>query len=1003
MGDLNNVIDFLILDPTPNTEKKTNCLKILADSKQFNLELFNSNINKIITIVKNGVKVKMLPENALCWKIVSIFFEYGKSKLLFKKVVENGILDLYTEFLTKSLEEMIATGTNKPKIFTLIGLHNNIVENCFISSMDCLSIEVIPTFLQISTQLMYLQKKIKQVKELISSLITSLSTSTPAPTPLSQQLQICLTQIDELTKRLGTPYQSFCDLIKNDDKSFFSNCLGENINSMAIVCDELIKIYESGVDQKVAALLNVNTTFRHIITEYPQIHNFINFKSPLEKSLEAMLVNFREYIQFFKKDEINTDSKNSRSSKLFKYYVKMVQYFFERFIDHFDSNLLSISIQTIIDLLIELPPSRSITNQENIDLIIEDSKQFIVCILEQLFRMDINDQTWLNRIIGVFLSNSVNNKSGFNSFNNNNIINSNSNSNKNQQSFGEFKLILLIFENLSSLNYSESTLIELFKFSINGLTNFIAEIYQSVWFHQNLLDSFHNLVIHSTISQSIEFYNLLISSLYYSNPIVQNFLVDIWFQIISNSSEHFQNWNIALIIKTLLKFNNRYEITDFITSFSILLKRVFKILDSNQKEIVFHLLVRDVLEKDTLIGNQDIVTSIPISIGIFFTIIDDLDTNQLSQNLNQNIQAKLIPFLISKLNQPNIFSTPNLMESLLLLFSKIKIIESNEIVQLLNQMIILILGSISENTDLINLFGSDKSLIVSYGLEILSNNVNSFTPIQLKQVLEICSIVSSLSNCKFSICKLITSIGSSTQTNMYLFKLDQGTVVSSFKSIYQNLFKSTSLVLYMYIQKSLKSFQQQQQQSIIIQQLNQIIPPEEINRIKNYLQSTPQPLGIIEMPDEERFKEQSTTIKQFDEFKKNNLKERYNQLTTTNFINIASVFSIPILSSGTINVNRNSNNNYNNNSNGGINGIMVSSNGKLYNPNKPIPIGFNEDELYSGLDSIKDGLDKISKQISFGIKMDKTKLERFRLQYKQTGEKLMEIGDALMLSQHNHR
>lgn len=91
------------------------------------------------------------------------------------------------------------------------------------------------------------------------------------------------------------------------------------------------------------------------------------------------------------------------------------------------------------------------------------------------------------------------------------------------------------------------------------------------------------------------------------------------------------------------------------------MKRVFKILDSNQKEIVFHLLVLDILEKDSLIGNQDIITSIPISIGIFFTIIDDIDINQLSKNLNQNIQSKVIPFLISKLNQPNVFSTPNLM------------------------------------------------------------------------------------------------------------------------------------------------------------------------------------------------------------------------------------------------------------------------------------------------------------------------------------------------------
>ncbi|EAL67054.1 hypothetical protein DDB_G0280793 [Dictyostelium discoideum AX4] len=302
----------------------------------------------------------------------------------------------------------------------------------------------------------------------------------------------------------------------------------------------------------------------------------------------------------------------------------------------------------------------------------------------------------------------------------------------------------------------------------------------------------------------------------------------------------------------------------------------------------------------------------------------------------------------------------------------------------------------------------------------------SFTPIQLKQVLDICSILSSLPNCKFSTCKLITSIGASTQANLYLFKLDQGTIISNFKSIYQNLFKSPSLVLYMYIQKSIKSFQQpqnyqqqqqqQQQQhiqkeSVIIQQLNQIIPPEELNRIKSYLQSLPQPLGIIEMPDEERFKEQLNTIKQFDEFKKNNLKERYNQFTTSNIINIASVFPIPTLSNGTINGNHittnnnnnNNNDNNNNNNNNGVNGLMVSSNGKLYNPNKPIPIGFSEDVLYSGLDAIKDGLDKISKQISFGIKMDKTKLEKFRLQYKQTGEKLMEIGDALMLSQqHNN-
>ncbi|KAN0030797.1 hypothetical protein ACTA71_009442 [Dictyostelium dimigraforme] len=1003
MCDINNITDFLILDPTPNPEKKITSLKILADTKQFNSELFNSNINKILTIVKNGVKSNTLPESGLCWKIISIFFEHGKSNLLLKKVVAKGILDEIVAFLNKSLDDMLNTGLNKPKVFTLLSLHNIIIENCFISAMDCLSIEVIPTFLQVTTQFLSIQKKVKPVKDLISNLIsqTQIQTQTQiAPTQLSQQLQIYLAQIDELNRRLGVPYQSFCDLIKNDnDKSFFRHILGENVNNMAIVCNELIKIYEIGINQKVAALLNVNTTFRHIILEYPQTYSLINFKSPIEKTLEAILINFRDYIQFFKKDEINPESKNSRGGKLFKYYVKVCQFFFEKFIQHLDSDLLSLSIQTIIDILVELPPNRTITTQENIDLIIEDSKHFIVCMLEQLFQIDINDQRWVNKVIGVILSNS------FNNYNNS--------SSKNQQSLGEFKLVLLIFENLSSLNYSESTLNELFKFSINGLTNFIPEIHQSNWFHQHVLDSFHNLVIHSTITQSTEFYNLLISSLYYSNPITQNFLIDVWFQIISYSSEYFQNWNIALIVKTLLKFNNRYEITDFINSLAILLKRVFKILDSNQKEIVFHLLVMDVLEKDSLIGNQDIITSIPISIGIFFTIIDDVDINQqLSQSLNQNIQSKVIPFLISKLNQPNIFSTPNLMENLLLIISKIKIIESNEIIQLLNQIIILILGSISENTDLTNLFG-EKSLIVSHGLDILSNNVNSFTPIQLKQVLEICSILSSFSNCKFSTCKLMASIGGSTQANLYLFKLDQGTVISSFKSIYQNLFKSPSLVLYMYIQKSLKSFQQQQEQqlpqqqqqqhiqrdSVILQQLYQIIPPEEYNRIKSYLQSVPQPLGIIEMPDEERFKEQLNTIKQFDEFKKNNLKERYNQLT--NVINIASVFSIPTLTNG----NHITNNNNNNNSNNSVgNGLMVSSTGKLYNPNKPIPIGFSEDELYSGLDTIKDGLDKISKQISFGIKMDKTKLERFRQQYKQTGEKLMEIGDALMLSQqHNNR
>ncbi|KAK5584112.1 hypothetical protein RB653_005719 [Dictyostelium firmibasis] len=1007
MGDINNIVDYLILSPTPDNEKKTSYLKFLADSKQFNLESFNSNIDKIVTIVKNGTKLNILPESGLCWKIISIFFEHGKSNLLYKKVVEKGILDEYVAFLNKTLDDMLNSGSSKPKVFTLVGLQNSIIENCFISSMDCLSIEVIPTFLQVSTQFLSIPKKLKLVKDLILNLIAQQQQQLQSQQQ-QPQLQNFLTLIEELNKRLSIPYQSFCDLIKNDDKTFFRNILGENMFSMAIVCQELFKIYESGINQKVAALLNVNPTFRHIIIEYPQVYNYINFKSPLEKSLEALLINFKDYIQFFKKDEFDPESKNSRGGKLFKYYVKVCQFFFEKFIQHSDSNLLSLSVQTIVDILIELPPNRSITNQANIDLIIEDSKQFIVCMLEQLFQIDINDQRWVDKIIGIILSNSFN---SFNNYNGGGNSSSSSSKNQQQQQLGEFKLVLLIFENLPNLNFSESTLIELFKFGVNCFVNFIPEIYQSPWFHQNVLYSFHNLIISSKITQSTEFYSLLISSLYYSNPITQNFLIEIWFQIISYSSEYFQNWNLTLIIKTLLKFNNRYEITDFINSLTILLKRVFKILDSNQKEIVFHHLVMDILVKDSLIGNQDIITSIPISIGIFFTIIDDVDNTQLSHSLNQNIQSKVIPFLISKLNQPNIFSTPNLMENLLLILSKIKTIESNEIIQLLNQMIILILGSISENTELSSLFGSKKSLIVSYSLEILSNNVNSFTPIQLKQVLEICSnLSSSSSNCKFSMCKLMTSIGSSTQANQYLFKLDQGTVISSFKSIYQNLFKSPSLILYMYIQKSLKSFQQQQQQqplqqqiqncSIIIQQLNQIIPPEEMNRVKNYLQSIPQPLGIIEMPDEERFKEHLNTIKQFDEFKKNNLKERYNQLATTSVINIASVFSIPSVSNG-MNGNYFANNNNNNN---GVNGLMVSSTGKLYNPNKPIPVGFSEDELYSGLDEIKNGLDRVSKQISFGIKMDKTKLERFRLQYKQTGEKLMEIGDALMLSQqHNSR
>ncbi|EGC37495.1 hypothetical protein DICPUDRAFT_86934 [Dictyostelium purpureum] len=281
---------------------------------------------------------------------------------------------------------------------------------------------------------------------------------------------------------------------------------------------------------------------------------------------------------------------------------------------------------------------------------------------------------------------------------------------------------------------------------------------------------------------------------------------------------------------------------------------------------------------------------------------------------------------------------------------------------------------------------------------------------QLNKVLSICSSIVSAqpTTTKYPICTLIGRIGQSNTCNKHLIKLDHGSVIQCLKNIYQNLFNSASLTLYLNIEESLKSFitptttpfsnntniilndngdmemqelHSSQQENFIKMYLDQIIPKEEKKRIEDFLNSKPQTYSTIPLNDK-RFIEEINEIQKFDHFRKSNLRERYNILDCQK-IKINQILPInkpsSPLSSPTLT-----------SSNGKL---MLSSNGKLTSSTPPK--GFSKDECNYGLELVREGISRIKKQIEFGIRMDKDTLDNYRRNVKQTADQIIELHDNL--------
>eukprot|EP01132_Coremiostelium_polycephalum_P005516 gene5516-6870_t len=275
----------------------------------------------------------------------------------------------------------------------------------------------------------------------------------------------------------------------------------------------------------------------------------------------------------------------------------------------------------------------------------------------------------------------------------------------------------------------------------------------------------------------------------------------------------------------------------------------------------------------------------------------------------------------------------------------------------------------------------------------LNNHSRNLASPQIKTILSLCSTLSQIPTAKPIICKLLTSLSHKYNNNEYPLKsIDQTFLINNLKNIFSNLLISpVNSILFLQIGMTFYNFKKNYElNSILISNLIDIITiKEDRTRIEDFLSKIPYRIETLPISDNERYRDHKESIENYDRIKRtNNLTNRhlllsYQSATCTpppppqhqshqQQNGMKSQLDL-------LNTSKNYYSKLNNN-----------GNNHYYDDGT-----FRKEELFVGLDLIKQGFEKIDRQRDIGIKMDKESMDKFKTQYKSYYSSLEQMYDYL--------
>ncbi|KAF2074402.1 hypothetical protein CYY_004298 [Polysphondylium violaceum] len=916
----------------------------------------------LLSSLKLCVQDDELIVNMLSWRLIAKLFRINRTGDTFTALLTT-IKESYPRYVKKCVDKIKEKIDNykttsieeHKKQMLLLKQHEIVLKSIVIdASLEFLNTSNFSSFVLLAIELTTVEKTlIKPLADQIASMATS---------DTEQPKKDYLETSRDLLKLFGEPYQ----LLKNPSTFTF---LQQNENSIPLVVKCLFDAYEYGVENKNTYYLNTNTIFKLIIQKYfTKVSEKININQTLEKTMSALLIQFKEYSNIFKDEHISKfgeidPSSHSRYLKLFAYYSKITQFFFKTFGFKFDANILKKSITLIITLLSDLKPSKSFRiNPKKADILNAECLPLIKDLFYDLLDSSKQDK-WIKDVLVTILKIDTNSSS--------------SNNSNNSLSIGQLKLLHLFFEKIDT--YIDVVDLD---FIVNHLLKSYFELSsQDCLFELYKVDGFMQFIVNGLIpllsnerlciTSSKSFYQTLLSIMYTGTKPLVSMIISIWTLIFSNSDESLKNWILILILKNITLFNNHYELPNILSNFSILLTSIWKYLSVDQQTIIYQ----------SLVSQTDLEQGkFPRSVILFLDVLDSIKEQQsLSITCNNLVNNQLVPFLMARLNQSDILLTPNLFENLLYLLSKIQI-QSTEMVQSLIGICIEFLNCISDKELMLDNVFLNNGLCIYYAFEIVSRYSESLSHQNIISMLKISNQLSSNPIIKYSICNLLSTLNK----NHSLQLIDHMVVMNYLQFIFINLFNTPDIILY---EKSTDLLCNLKKSTINLK-ISDLIPQDKKLKIESLLNLSNVNSKLSD--DDISFIQQKKFILDQYQYQQQQSNQEYKLYELPSL-----VLPIPF-NSNTSSHNNNNQQQQPQDINNHNTGIPINSvlNG-YQNSNSKYKSSIKKDDLHEGLDLIIQGIHVIKSQIENGIKLDKENLEKFRSEYKSVTDSLINMSDYL--------